>query len=270
MRFAGILSDTSRQRTSPMEDNGALRVAAVADIHFGPRSESLSGLLTHAAQNADVLLLCGDITNRGLPEEAEALARELRIVKIPVLAVLGNHDFETDQQKQVSDILSDAGVKMLDGDSVEVRGVGFAGVKGFGGGFGRRALASFGEPAMKAFVRETLEEMLKLEAALARLKTERRVVLLHYSPIQETVEGEPADIFPFLGSSHLEEPLNRYEVTVAFHGHAHLGRAEGKTGKGIPVYNVAEHVLRALQPNAPPVKIVEIPAAREAEAEKLV
>jgi Icc-related predicted phosphoesterase len=243
------------------ETNGRLRIAAVADIHFGPRSESLQALLTHAAHHADVLLLCGDITNRGLPEEAEALARELRTTKIPVLAVLGNHDFESDRQKEVTEILADAGVKMLDGDSVEVQGVGFAGVKGFGGGFGKRALASFGEPSMKAFVRETLDEMLKLEAALARLKTERRVVLLHYSPIQETVEGEPPDIFPFLGSSHLEEPLNRYEVTAAFHGHAHLGRPEGKTREGIPVYNVAEHVLKAANPGAPPLRIMEVPIA---------
>ncbi len=240
------------------ETNGRLRVAAVADIHFGPRSESIQGLLTHAGQNADVLLLCGDITNRGLPEEAEALARELRTLKIPVLAVLGNHDYESNCAKEVTEILADAGVKMLDGDSVEIGGVGFAGVKGFGGGFGKRALAAFGEPSMKAFVRETLDEMLKLEAALARIKTEQRIVLLHYSPIQQTVEGEPADIFPFLGSSHLEEPLNRYEVSAAFHGHAHLGHPEGKTREGIPVYNVAEHVLRAANPNAPPVKIVEL------------
>jgi Icc-related predicted phosphoesterase len=252
------------------ETNGRLRVAAVGDIHFGPRSESIQGLLAHAAQHADVLLLCGDVTNRGLPEEAEALARELRGVKVPVLLVLGNHDFESDHQREVSDILANAGVKVLDGDSVEIQGVGFAGVKGFGGGFGRRALASFGEPSIKAFVRETLEEMLKLEAALARLKTERRVVLLHYSPIQETVEGEPADIFPFLGSSHLEEPLNRYEVTVAFHGHAHLGRPEGKTREGIPVYNVAEHVLKAANPTAPPLKIVEVEIGAFSEAEKLV
>lgn len=241
------------------ESNGPLRVAAVGDIHFGPRSESIQGLLAHATHHADVLLLCGDVTNRGLPEEAEALARELRSIKLPVLAVLGNHDYETDHPKEVSDILCNAGVQVLDGDSVEVHGVGFAGVKGFGGGFGKRALAAFGEPSMKAFVRETLDEMLKLEAALARLKTETKVVLLHYAPIQQTVEGEPADIFPFLGSSHLEEPLNRYEVTVAFHGHAHLGHPEGKTREGIPVYNVAEHVLRALQPDAPPLKIIELP-----------
>jgi Icc-related predicted phosphoesterase len=242
-----------------MPASTGLRVAAVGDIHFGPRSESIHGLLAHADANADVLLLCGDVTSHGLPEEAEALARELRSVRVPILAVLGNHDFESNQPKEVSEILADAGVKMLDGDSVEIAGVGFAGVKGFGGGFGRRALAAFGEPAMKVFVRESLEEMLKLESALARIKAERRVVLLHYAPIQATVEGEPPDIFPFLGSSHLEEPLNRYEVTAAFHGHAHLGHPEGRTQTGIPVYNVAEHVLRAANPKAPPLKIVEIP-----------
>lgn len=235
-----------------------MRIAAVSDIHVSPRSESIYRLLAEASERADVLLLCGDITDRGLPEEADTLARELRSIRIPVLAVMGNHDCESDHEGQIKEILCNAGVHVLDGSSYELDGVGFAGVKGFGGGFGRRALAAFGEPAMKAFVQEAVSEMLKLEAALCRLSSERRIVLLHYAPIQQTVDGEPAEIFPFLGSSHLEEPLNRFEVTMAFHGHAHRGKPEGKTHAGIPVYNVAMPVLANAFPDQPPLRIVEV------------
>lgn len=234
-----------------------MRIAAVSDIHVSTRSQSIQSFLS-AAENCDVLLLCGDITNRGLPEEAQVLARELRSSSIPVVAVLGNHDFESGQAHQVCEILADAGVHMLDGDSCEIAGVGFAGVKGFGGGFGRCALAAFGEQAMKSFVQESLSEMLKLESALCRLSSPQRVVLLHYAPIQETVEGEPLEIFPFLGSSHLEGPLDRFEVSMVFHGHAHRGKPEGKTHSGIPVYNVAEHLLKSVLHGQPPLRIVEL------------
>ncbi len=234
-----------------------MKIAAVSDIHVSTRSHSLQSLLTEA-EKADVLLLCGDVTNRGLPEEAQALARELRSSRIPVVAVLGNHDCESGQDHQVREILADAGVHMLDGDSCDIAGVGFAGVKGFGGGFGRRALAAFGERAMKAFVQESLTEMLKLEAALCRLSNEQRIVLLHYAPIQETVEGEPPEIFPFLGSSHLEEPLDRFEVSMVFHGHAHRGKPEGKTHTGIPVYNVAQCLLKSVLHGQPPLRIVDL------------
>jgi Icc-related predicted phosphoesterase len=245
------------EKTS-FEEDRALRIAAVSDIHVSTRSENVYELLAEAADRADVLLLCGDVTDRGLPDEAETLARELRRARIPVLAVMGNHDCESDHEQEIKKILADAGAHVLDGNSCEIDSVGFAGVKGFGGGFGRRALAAFGEQAMKAFVQESLNEMLKLETALSRLSSERRVVLLHYAPIQETVEGEPAEIFPFLGSSHLEEPLNRYEVSMAFHGHAHRGKPVGKTHTGIPVYNVAEPVLKNAFPGKVPLQIVEI------------
>jgi Icc-related predicted phosphoesterase len=244
--------------TAPRE---TIRLAAVADLHCARTSSGeLASLFTEAASQADVLLLGGDLTDYGLPDEARLLARELSGVKIPILAVLGNHDFESGHEAEVVKILVEAGVQMLDGDSVEVDGVGFAGVKGFCGGFGRRTLEPWGEAATKAFVQEAVAEALKLERALARLRTPQRVALLHYSPIEATVEGEPRELFPFLGSSRLEEPLNRYQVTVAFHGHAHRGAPEGRTSAGIPVFNVAMPLLRRVLSDAMPIRILEIPA----------
>jgi Icc-related predicted phosphoesterase len=238
-----------------------IRLAAVGDVHCTRASSgALASMFTEAASQADVLLLAGDLTDYGLAEEARVLARELSGVKIPMLGVLGNHDCESGHEEEVVKILVEAGVQMLDGDSVEVQGVGFAGVKGFCGGFGRRTLEPWGEAATKAFVHEAVTEGLKLERALARLRTPQRVALLHYAPIEATVEGEPREIFPFLGSSRLEEPLNRYQVTVAFHGHAHRGVAEGRTSAGIPVFNVAMPLLRRVLSDALPVRIVEIPA----------
>jgi Icc-related predicted phosphoesterase len=244
-----------------------VRLAAVGDIHCTKTSSgTLSALFAEAAAQADVLLLAGDLTDYGLPEEARALARELSGVKVPVLAVLGNHDCESGQEEEVTRILADAGVRMLEGDSVEIHGVGFAGAKGFCGGFGRRTLEPWGEAATKAFVHEAVGEALKLERALARLRTPQRVALLHYAPIEGTVEGEPREIFPFLGSSRLEEPLNRYQVTVAFHGHAHRGAPEGRTSTGIPVFNVALPLLRRTLSDTLPIRIMEIAAPAPATA----
>jgi Icc-related predicted phosphoesterase len=244
--------------TAPRE---TIRLAAVADLHCARTSSAgLASLFTEAASQADVLLLGGDLTDYGLPEEAHVLARELSGVKIPMLGVLGNHDCESGHEAEIVKILVESGVQILDGDSVEVSGVGFAGVKGFCGGFGRRTLEPWGEAATKAFVHEAVGEALKLERALARLRTPQRVALLHYAPIEATVEGEPRELFPFLGSSRLEEPLNRYQVTVAFHGHAHRGAPEGRTSTGIPVFNVAMPLLRRVLSDAMPVRILEIPA----------
>jgi Icc-related predicted phosphoesterase len=215
-------------------------------------------MLSRVSDCADILLLCGDLTHHGLAEEAEIVARELKRLRVPVLAVLGNHDFHSDQPDQIHRVLGEAGIQVLDGDVAVVRGVGFAGVKGFATGFGRRVLEPWGEPVVKQFVHEAVNEALKLESALARLSTEQRVVLLHYAPIQETVEGEPPEIHPFLGSSRLEEPINRYHVTMAFHGHAHRGRLEGRTGAGIPVYNVSLPLLSTTHPEGPPFRVVEI------------
>jgi Icc-related predicted phosphoesterase len=237
-----------------------VRIGAVGDIHVSRNSQgALQPLFTEISQKVDVLVLCGDLTDYGLEEEAHVLVKELSVVRIPVLAVLGNHDYEAGRAKEVTDILSEAGVLMLDGDAHEVCGVGFAGTKGFAGGFGRGTLAPWGEPVVKLFVQEAIEEALKLERAVARLRTSERIVVLHYAPIQATVEGEPAEIFPFLGSSRLEEPLARYSVTAVFHGHAHRGTFQGKTMSGTPVYNVSMPLLRQQFPDQPPVFILEVP-----------
>ena len=241
----------------------AVRVAAVADVHCTKTSQGvLQPLFAQMAETADVIALAGDLVDYGLPEEAHVLAAELSVatkLKVPVVAVLGNHDFEAGQAETVKKILCDAGITVLDGDAIELHGVGFAGVKGFCGGFGRRSLEPWGETMIKDFVRESLDEALKLESALARLRTDHRVALLHYSPIRETVEGEPLEIFPFLGSSRLEEPINRYEVTAVLHGHAHHGRPEGRTSSGVPVYNVALPLLRAIYPDRPAFRVLELP-----------
>lgn len=238
-----------------------VRVAAVADLHYPkPPPDLLQGLLSQASEQADVLLLGGDLTDYGRPEEARLLAKALATyAKLPLLAVLGNHDYEFGQPEEVREILCDAGVIMLDGESYEVHGIGFAGVKGFAGGFGQWALQPWGEAAIKQFVREAVDEALKLESALAKLRTPQRIALLHYSPIQDTVVGEPPVIFPFLGSSRLEEPLNRYGVAAVFHGHAHQGAPEGQTTSGIAVYNVAAPLLHKSFPDQPLFRIVEIP-----------
>jgi len=243
-----------------------LRIAAIGDLHVSRHSQgAFQPLFTHITANADVLVLCGDFTDYGLPDEARILARELTAgVKIPVVAVLGNHDFEGGKQGEIREILADAGVAVLDGEATEIEGVGFAGVKGFCGGFGRGALGPWGEQSVKRFVQEAVDEAMKLEAALARLRTERRIALMHYAPIRGTVEGEPPEIFPYLGSSRLEEPINRYRVTAVFHGHAHRGAPEGRTSTGIPVYNVAMPLLTRLNPDRPPYLVVDLPLHTDA------
>jgi len=241
-------------------ENGTVRIAALGDLHYTRTLElPVREILAEAGRESDVLLLCGDLTDHGLVEEAQALAREIHAsVTIPVIAVLGNHDFEGGKQEEIKSVLCDSGIRVLDGDATEVQGIGFAGVKGFCGGFGRRALGPWGEDIIKHFVREAVDEALKLEAALARLRGRPRIAVLHYSPIQETVEGEPQEIFAFLGSSRLEEPLSRYPVKAVFHGHAHRGQPEGKTAQGVPVYNVSLSLLRHTFPDHPPFRVFEI------------
>lgn len=240
----------------------AVRVAAIGDVHCTKTSQGvLQPLFQQIHDSADILLLCGDLTDFGLPEEAQILAKELTTsLKIPVVAVLGNHDFESGQVEEVKRILCNAGVKVLDGDGCEIHHIGFAGAKGFAGGFGERALQAWGEESTKRFVHEAIDEALKLEKAIARLQTSQRVVLLHYAPIRATVEGEPPEIFPFLGSSRLEETLNRYPVTAIFHGHAHHGSPEGRTQRDVPVYNVALPLLRRVNPDQLPFRVEVIPA----------
>lgn len=244
-----------------------VRLAAVGDLHASKSSEpALTQLFEALPERADVLVLCGDLTDYGLPEEARVLAHVLGGLKLPVVAVLGNHDYESGKADEVGRLLGDAGVRMLDGDACEIQGVGFAGVKGFAGGFGARALGPWGEDIIKMFVREAVDEALKLESALARLRTSQRVAVLHYAPIQGTVENEPREVYPFLGSSRLEEPLNRYPVTAVFHGHAHHGPLEGRTIGDVPVYNVALPLLKYSFPDDRPIRILELPRAAPALA----
>jgi Icc-related predicted phosphoesterase len=245
-----------------MPDPGSVvRVAAVGDLHCTKLSQGqYQGLFAAAAAQAEILVLCGDLTDYGLPEEAEILVKEMAGgSKLPTIAVLGNHDFESGREADIKKIFIEAGILVLDGDAVEVRGIGFAGAKGFAGGFGRGTLGAWGEHAIKAFVQEAVDEAMKLEAALARLRTERRIAVLHYAPIRATVENEPVEIFPFLGCSRLEDPLNRYPVTAVVHGHAHNGAPEGRTSGGTPVYNVSLPLLRKVAPDRPHFRIIEVP-----------
>jgi Icc-related predicted phosphoesterase len=244
-----------------------VRLAALADTHFTPKmAGTLQPLFAQASAAADVLLLCGDLTDHGTVEEAQLFARELAAVKVPMIAVLGNHDYESNKQDDVRQILTHAGVQVLDGEAIEVRGIGFGGIKGFAGGFDQRMLAPWGEPSIKAFVHEAVEEALKLDSALAKLRTPQRIAMLHYAPIRATVEREPLEIFPFLGSSRLEEPLNRYPLSAVFHGHAHHGTFEGQTRAKVPVYNVALPLLRATFPDRPPFYLFQVPVMAGASA----
>jgi len=237
-----------------------VRFAAVGDLHATKASAgALRGFFAQASEAADVLLLCGDLTDYGTAEEAHVLADELAAVSVPVVAVLGNHDYESGTPELVCEALTRSGVRMLDGEACEIEGVGIAGAKGFAGGFGRGSLGAWGEPAIKQFVKEALQEAMKLESALAKLRTPRRIALLHYSPIAGTVQGEPPEIFPFLGSSRLEEPLLRYPVDAVFHGHAHRGTLEAATINGVPVFNVAKPLLLRTRPDQPPFRLFELP-----------
>lgn len=227
---------------------GKVRIAAMADIHVRDAHKGKwAPSFEEASKQADILVICGDLTDTGDEREAEVLAEELKACRIPVVAVLGNHDYEKSRDKLIRHIMQDAKVNMLDGESVVINGIGFAGVKGFGGGFDNHMLSMFGEPAMKAFVQDAVDEALHLDRALAKLDNENedivKIALMHYAPIQETVKGEPEAIFPFLGTSRLAEPLSRRQVVAAFHGHAHVGTLEGSTANGVKIFNVALPIL---------------------------
>lgn len=243
-----------------------VRIAAIGDLHCTKTSAGVfQPLFSRLAESAEMLIIAGDLTDYGLPDEARVLARELTVVRVPIVAVLGNHDVESGKAGEIQQILVDVGVTVLDGDACEVHGVGIAGVKGFGGGFGPRALGPWGETIIKQFVREAVDEALKLEAALARLRTTHLIALLHYSPVQRTVEGEPLEIYPFLGSSRLEEPINRFPVSLVVHGHAHRGQLEARTKSGVPVFNVSMPLLTRSFPDRPAFRVFEVPAGeREA------
>jgi Icc-related predicted phosphoesterase len=228
-----------------MSDGRELRVAAVGDLHFDPaQTGALRALFADVHRTADVLALLGDMTMHGRPEQMRSFVNELAGVEVPIVAVLGNHDYESGRHDECTRILTDAGVHVLDGTSVVIEGVGFAGTKGFAGGFGRGALGPFGEQLMKDFVNAALDEALKIEKSLFELRTHTRVVLLHYAPIVDTIHGEPPEIYPFLGSSRLLQPIETLGAAVVFHGHAHHGALEGATPGGIPVFNVSLPLLR--------------------------
>lgn len=228
-----------------------MRVAATADLHFSPtRFSALHDQLNRVRDEADVLVLAGDLTNYGRPEEMEPLLNVLVRLRLPIVAVLGNHDYECDRQTDLSRMMTEEGIKVLDGSAYERDGVGFAGTKGFVGGFGRGMLTAFGEPEVKTFVRASIDEALKLERAMSQLRTQKRVVVLHYSPIATTVEGEAQEIYPFLGTSRLAEVVDRHGADLVLHGHAHHGRCDGKTQGGVPVHNVAITLLQRQSPSA--------------------
>lgn len=228
-----------------------MRIAATADLHFSPqRANTLKAQLTRVRDEADVLVIAGDLTNYGKPEEMEPLVNVLVRLRVPVIVVLGNHDYEANKEAELSRMMSAEGIKVLDGTGYERDGIGFAGTKGFLGGFGRGVLTAFGEPETKAFVRAALDEAIKLERALSQLRTPKRVVVLHYAPIAATVIGEAPEIYPYLGTSRLGEVVDRHGADMILHGHAHHGALCGKTTAGIPVHNVAITLLQQQQPPA--------------------
>ncbi|MBB5867672.1 Icc-related predicted phosphoesterase [Allocatelliglobosispora scoriae] len=226
-----------------------VRIAAVGDVHM---DTDVLGRYRAALEElpdlADVLLLAGDLTRHGTVEETECVTKEFGELGIPVIAVLGNHDHHSDSGDLVTKVLTDAGITVLEGDSVEIdcRGVtvGVAGVKGFGGGFAGKCASAFGEREMKNFVRTTEESADRLRGALRSLRSDVIIALTHYAPIPETLMGEPPEIYPFLGSYLLGEAIDAAPTALAVHGHAHAGKASGRTPGGIRVRNVAQPVLR--------------------------
>jgi Icc-related predicted phosphoesterase len=235
-----------------------MKVAATADLHFTPQNyDRIREQMNRVREEADLLVVAGDLTNYGRPSEMESLLNALVRLRIPIVAVLGNHDYESGQQEKLMNMMTDEGIKVLDGTAYERDGVGFAGTKGFLGGFGRGVLTAFGEPEVKSFVQSSIEEALKLERALALLRAEKRVIVVHYSPIVETVKGEPQEIYPYLGSSRFAEVIDRHGADLVLHGHAHHGAPDGKTTGGIPVHNVALSILQQRSP-ALPYRVFEV------------
>jgi Icc-related predicted phosphoesterase len=226
-----------------------MRIAALADLHFSPqRYDRIRDPLGRVRDEADVLVIAGDLTNYGKKEEMESLLNALVRIRVPIIAVLGNHDYESNQQDELIRMMTAEGIKVLDGTGYERDGIGFAGTKGFLGGFGRGVLTAFGEPQIKAFVQAGIDEAMKLERALMQLRSEKRVVVLHYAPIPETIRGEPEQIYPYLGTARLAEVVDRHGAALVFHGHAHHGSLTGKTTAGVPVHNVALGLLQSQDP----------------------
>ena len=230
-------------------EDGHLRIGAVGDVHVSRDTEGLLRLrLTAIAEQADVLLLAGDLTQHGHLDEARVLAADLADLPVPIVAVLGNHDYHQGQEDQICDVLDEAGIMVLEADTVVIpvggRRIGIAGVKGFGGGFAGACASEFGEPEMKDFVRHTKRQAQRLRDALCSLDADVRIALTHYSPVPDTLAGEPREIYPFLGSYLLGEAIDAGDCDLALHGHAHKGTELGVTAGGVPVRNVARPVIR--------------------------
>lgn len=226
-----------------------IRVAAVGDVHFDRSSQGrLREYMNQISEEADVLLLAGDLTQKGEIEEARVLAEDLVHARIPVVAVLGNHDYHSGQEDDITDLLEEYGIAVLEGEAIEFevgdQKVGIAGIKGFGGGFPGACASEFGEYEMKEFVRHTKQQAQKLREAIVSLNCPYKVALMHYSPVADTLMGEKREIYPFLGSYLLAEAIEGVNVDVVFHGHAHKGVEKGVTFGGVPVRNVAQPVIR--------------------------
>lgn len=222
-----------------------MRLAAVADIHLKSEDhEKNVSAFSTVNDLADVLVIAGDFTNHGLPDEMRGVLAVLEHVHIPIIGVLGNHDHESEHQDELAGMLRVAGIHVLDGHCFEVDGVGFAGTKGFAGGFSPYELMPFGEGGIKNFVEIAEREAIKLDYGLEQLRTTTKVAITHYAPIKETVVGEPEPIFPFLGSSRLQRALDKHKPVLAVHGHAHRGCFSGETKGGVRVHNVALQILR--------------------------
>jgi uncharacterized protein len=228
-------------------------IAAIGDIHVKEHfKDEYKQFFQEISEKADILVLCGDLTDLGLPTEAKLLADDLKSCRIPIIGVLGNHDYQSDQSDEVTRILmQNENVHILEKEPYVYEGIGFAGVKGFIGGFGQWALGSFGEPYIKDIIRHRDNQAFALENQLKALTTDKKVVIMHYSPIRETVDDEPADIMPFLGATRYEQTIDQYGASVVFHGHANMGPHAGKTTKGIPVFNVAYPLLQNIMPDKP-------------------
>lgn len=248
------MENESKKTRNP--ESKKVKIAAVGDIHVRENDHGKwVECFKTISRQADILLLCGDLTDTGHLLEAEVLVDELKACSIPIVAVLGNHDYERDQQKTIKKMIEKENIYVLDGEFVVLHDIGFAGVKGFGGGFDKYMLSMFGEQMFKKFVQEAVDDALRLDRALAHLDGEyatlKKIVITHYAPIKATVVGEPEEIFPFMGSSRLVEPINRRQVEAAFHGHAHVGTLEGQTSAGVKVFNVAKPILQKAGYNPP-------------------